>query len=133
MSSLTSRQPQLPEPLRLRQEDAVGDEAPLELLEVHVPRRHLVEGRDRRRRADGLPEDHHRGPRADADWGWRVIGNPLLLFGSEGEDALNGMMAQRNDRRLADLAWRVLYPRQQAMSFTPVTEQEDAQAHAHRP
>jgi hypothetical protein len=42
-------------------------------------------------------------------------------------------MAKKSDRRLAELAWQVVYIRQEAMKFCPVTEAEDAEAHVHHP
>src|SRR4051794_24633550 len=47
--------------------------------------------------------------RSDASWGWRVLGNALLLFGEDGRKVLLGIMQEKGDWRLADLAWRVLY------------------------
>lgn len=74
------------------------------------------------------------GKRPDADWGWREVGNALLLFGNDGRAVLENLMAAEPNRspRLADLAWRVLYLRQ-GDRFYPITEKEDRQAHAKRP
>jgi hypothetical protein len=66
--------------------------------------------------------------RSDKDWGWRVAGDALLAFGDEGRHVLSALMAQTQDRRLADLAWRVLYV-QQGDKFYPVTEEQDRAAH----
>jgi hypothetical protein len=72
------------------------------------------------------------GKRRDADWGWREVGNALLLFGDEGKAVLERFMADRSSPRLADLAWRVLHLRQ-GDRFYPLTEKADRQAHAKRP
>lgn len=71
--------------------------------------------------------------RSDRDWGWRDVGNGLLLFGQQGEEALKAMMRQKKDRRLAELAWEVLYVRQLPDQFVFVTEEQDQEAHALRP
>src|SRR5205807_1602681 len=52
------------------------------------------------------------GNRSDASWGWRVVGNGVLLFGEDGRKVLLGIMKEKGDRQLADLAWRVLYLKQ---------------------
>ena len=70
--------------------------------------------------------------RADRDWGWRAVGNAVLLFGKEGERELQELMRAAEDRALADRAWRVLYVRQ-GDRFFPVTEQQDAAAHQLHP
>ncbi|NPV45624.1 MAG: family 10 glycosylhydrolase [Armatimonadetes bacterium] len=74
-----------------------------------------------------------RSRRTDRDWAWRDIGNLLLQFGPEGEAAVRAAMDQRRDRRLADLAWQVLYIRQLPDAYVSTTPEEDAQAHAARP
>jgi HEAT repeat protein len=71
--------------------------------------------------------------RPDAEWGFRPVGNALVALGPEGEAALNSFMSQRTDKRLADLAWRVLWIRQKPGELCPVTEKEDAEAFAKRP
>jgi HEAT repeat protein len=71
--------------------------------------------------------------RPDAEWGFRPVGNALLALGPEGEAALNTFMSQTADKRLADLAWRVLWLRQKPGELCPVTEQEDKEAFAKRP
>lgn len=70
--------------------------------------------------------------RPDADWGWREVGNALLLFGGDGRAVLEKMMAEKTNRRLAELAWRVLYL-QQGDRFFRLTEKEDREAHARHP
>jgi hypothetical protein len=69
--------------------------------------------------------------RPDASWGWRVVGNALLQFGDDGRQALLGIMQEKDDGRLADLAWRVLYLKQ-GDRFYPLTLEEDRAAHARR-
>jgi len=71
--------------------------------------------------------------RPDAEWGFRPVGNALLALGPEGEAALGSFMSQKTDKRLADLAWRVLWLRQKPGELCPVTEQEDKEAFAKRP
>lgn len=71
--------------------------------------------------------------RADKDWGWRIAGNALKdLCGEEGKKVLVELRQQKEDPRLADLAWRVVYLKQED-GFTPVTEQEDWEAHRKHP
>ena len=50
----------------------------------------------------------------------------------EGKEALQQMMQQKEDKRLAELAWRVVYLKQED-GFTPITEERDRQAHLHHP
>lgn len=71
--------------------------------------------------------------RADHEWGWRESGNALRLLGEEGAAVLEKIMQEHDkDKRLADLAWRVLYlPQEQEFSF--FTEQQDAENHAKHP
>jgi HEAT repeat protein len=71
--------------------------------------------------------------RADAEWGYRPVGNALLKLGSEGESVLRQFMEQTTDRRLADQAWRSLYIRQDNGTFSEVTEQENEAALKKRP
>ena len=71
--------------------------------------------------------------RADAEWGYRPVGNALLKLGSEGESVLRQFMEQTTDRRLADQAWRSLYIRQDNGTFSEVTEQENEAALKQRP
>lgn len=71
--------------------------------------------------------------RSDRDWAWRDVGNLLLQFGPEGEAVLRAAMDQRRDRRLADLAWQVLYIKQLPDTYVAATAEQDAQAHAARP
>ena len=69
----------------------------------------------------------------DHDWGYRPVGNALLAFGAEGEAVLQGFIDQTSDRQLAINAWKSLYIRQRAGSFSEVTEKEHAEAMRHRP
>ena len=71
--------------------------------------------------------------RADADWGYRPVGNALLAMGAEGEAMLRGFMNQTKDRRLAEFAWKTLYIRQRPNSFSEVTEKENEEAFKMRP
>lgn len=73
--------------------------------------------------------------RGDRDWGYRVFGDALLAFGGEGEAALRAMMRQEKDRRLSELAWRVLFLREKAgeNEFNIITEKEDDEAFRQRP
>jgi hypothetical protein len=72
------------------------------------------------------------GNRSDAAWGWRVVGNGLLFFGADGRKVLLGIMNEKDDRRLADLAWRVLYLNQ-GDQFYRLTLEDDRLAHARHP
>jgi len=71
--------------------------------------------------------------RADADWGYRPVGNALLDMGGEGEAVLRSFMKQTSDRRLAELAWVVLELPQRTGQFTIVTEKENEEAFRKRP
>lgn len=71
--------------------------------------------------------------RADREWGYRSVGNALLDMGGEGEAALREFMAQRSDKRLAELAWMVLELRQRPGTFSEVTERENEEAFGKRP
>lgn len=73
--------------------------------------------------------------RADADWGYRPAGELLLALGEEGEAVLREFMNQSADRRLAELAWRVLYFREKAgpNEFRIISEQESDRAFQLRP
>lgn len=70
--------------------------------------------------------------RTDKDWGWRVAGEALLGFGDDGVKAISDLMAQKGDRRLSELAWRVSYLRQGDKCY-PITEEQDRAAHAWHP
>lgn len=70
---------------------------------------------------------------ADADWGYRPVGNALLAFGDEGESVLQTFIDQGNDQRLAINAWKSLYIRQRPGTFSEVTERQHAEAMRHRP
>jgi hypothetical protein len=71
--------------------------------------------------------------RADADWGYRPVGNALLKLGEAGEKILRGFMYQNRDRRLAEQAWKSLYIRQDNGRYSEVTEAENDEAFRHRP
>lgn len=76
---------------------------------------------------------HSDAKRDDAEWGWRPIGNALLDLGDEGGNALRAMRDQREDARLAELAWRVVDLTQRKATFSEVSAEADAAAHARRP
>lgn len=71
--------------------------------------------------------------RADKNWAYRRIGNALLDIGNEGTAVLTQYMNQRYDRRLSELAWKVLHLPIRTHVVTSVTEAEDAYAHFKRP
>jgi HEAT repeat protein len=71
--------------------------------------------------------------RADADWGYRPVGNALLKFGADGERVLQEFMDQRKDRRLAEQAWKSLYIRHENGVFSEVSEKENDEAFKKRP
>lgn len=71
--------------------------------------------------------------RADAEWGYRPVGNALLAFGKTGEDVLRQFMLQRQDVRLAELAWKSLCIPHHLSRFDFVTEAENRRAFAQRP
>ncbi|MFZ2639922.1 MAG: HEAT repeat domain-containing protein [Verrucomicrobiia bacterium] len=66
--------------------------------------------------------------RADADWGYRPVGNALLKFGADGERVLQEFMEQRKDRRLAEQAWKSLYVRLDNGVFNETCEKEADEA-----
>ena len=71
--------------------------------------------------------------RSDEDWGWRPVGNAICCFGDAGRAELQKIIDADSDKRLAEAAWRVVYLPQRVMSWSRCTEQEDAEAHRHRP
>lgn len=71
--------------------------------------------------------------RGDADWGWRLVGNAILCFGDEGEAELKKLIRQKEDRTLAELAWQVVYIRQQPLNYCFSDEKQDREAHSHHP
>jgi len=71
--------------------------------------------------------------RADADWGYRPVGNALLKLGEPGEAVLKQFMVQTTDRRLADQAWRSLFIRQDNGGFSEVSEADNEAAFKLRP
>ncbi len=75
--------------------------------------------------------DHCR--RADAEWGYRPVGNSLLKLGPKGEQILQAFVDQRHDHRLAFLAWKSLYLRQDNRTFSEVSEKENDEAFKHLP
>jgi HEAT repeat protein len=71
--------------------------------------------------------------RSDADWGWRPIGNSVLCYGDVGRAELQKIIDADQDKRLAELSWRVVYLPQRVMAYVRCTEQVDAEAQRHRP
>ena len=75
-----------------------------------------------------------RGSRhADADWSFRPVGNALLSLGPRGRDALQRFMDQRDDKQLADFAWRILHVPQTGWRYVTCTEAEAAKGYALHP
>jgi len=70
--------------------------------------------------------------RTDKDWGWREVGNAFAALGADGDKALQDIMNDKQDARLADLAWRVIYLPQRD-GFTVMTEAQEADGHANHP
>ena len=70
--------------------------------------------------------------RTDREWGWRVVGNSLLLFKDEGKAQLERVMGETDNRTLSDRAWRILHLRQ-GDGFFPITEEQDAAGHRLHP
>ncbi len=70
--------------------------------------------------------------RTDREWGWRSVGNMLLLFKDEGKAELERVMGETDNRMLSDRAWRILHLRQ-GDGFFPITEEQDAAAHRLHP
>lgn len=68
--------------------------------------------------------------RPDADWGWRRVGDAILTFGPEGKENLLAMMQQKEDVRLAELAWRIVYlPLRKTRGEFEISEEQDKEAH----
>ena len=61
---------------------------------------------------------------SDGDWAFRPIGNSLLATGPRGREALQRFMDQREDKQLADYAWRILHVPQTGWRYVTCTEQE---------
>jgi hypothetical protein len=76
---------------------------------------------------------HADATRADAEWGWRPIGNAILEFGDDGVAALRRIRDDIGDPRLADLAWRVVDLTQRPNTFSTVTAEENEAAMRRRP
>ena len=70
--------------------------------------------------------------RTDREWGWRVVGNSLLLFKDECKAELQRVMDETDNRTLSDRAWRILHLRQ-GDGFFPITEEQDVAAHRLHP
>ena len=76
---------------------------------------------------------HNDPARADAEWGWRPVGNAILDFGDEGATALRTIRDQRDDLRLAELAWRVVDLTQRMNSFSELSSEQNEAAMKRRP
>ncbi len=78
-------------------------------------------------------QNHSDDQLADADWGWRPIGNAILDLGDEGAIALRQIRDQSESPRLAELAWRVVDLPQRNNTFSEVTPLQNEAAIALRP
>jgi hypothetical protein len=70
--------------------------------------------------------------RPDKDWGWRDVGNSLRSFGEPGIHVLEEIMQEKANKSLADLAWRVLYLKQEDQ-FNHITEEQELKDHLKHP
>lgn len=72
---------------------------------------------------------------SDAEWGYRPVGNAILAFGPDGEAALERLSRQSQDKRLAELAWRVLTIREKSgpNAFNVITEEQAEEGFRKRP
>ena len=61
-----------------------------------------------------------------------IAGTPVETLIGDTRAAIRRIMQKKDDRRLADLAWRVLYLKQ-GDQFYPLTLEEDRAAHARHP
>jgi len=71
--------------------------------------------------------------RKDLDWGWRSVGTAMMACGKPGESALQNLLEQNDDPQLAELAWRILYQKQEPMNFVLADLQQDIEAHKLHP
>ncbi|MCD6360294.1 MAG: HEAT repeat domain-containing protein, partial [Armatimonadetes bacterium] len=87
----------------------------------------VLEGDERRSCVDALAamfREYGDGcERADAAYGWRVVGNALLLT-PEGREALEQMRQRRDDKWLAWAAYQVVYVPQRVCKMNLVSEEE---------
>jgi hypothetical protein len=60
----------------------------------------------------------------DADWGWRPVGDALKNCGPRGVESLKKILAETNDKLLADHAWQVIYIKQDGRHFFTETMAE---------
>jgi hypothetical protein len=70
--------------------------------------------------------------RPDKDWGWRDVGNSLRSFGEPGIHALEEIMREKTNKSLADLAWRIVYLKQEDQ-FNHITEEQELKDHLKHP
>lgn len=73
--------------------------------------------------------------RSDKEWGYRSVGNALMDCGNEGIKILEVFTKQEEDKRLAELAWRVLSYKEKAgpNKFNLITEKENDVLFNNRP
>lgn len=73
--------------------------------------------------------------RSDKEWGYRSVGNALMDCGVPGIKILEELEAQRKDKRLAELAWRVLSYKEKSgsNSFNLISEKENVALFDKRP
>lgn len=67
--------------------------------------------------------------RSDAAWGWRVVGNAIVAFGTPGTEWLETMRVQRDDRWLAWAAYQVVHVPQATEGFAFCEEEEAVETH----
>lgn len=65
--------------------------------------------------------------RSDKEWGYRSVGNALMDCGKDGIKVLEDFTKQDTDKRLAELAWRVLTYKEKSgsNSFNLISEKEN--------
>jgi hypothetical protein len=75
--------------------------------------------------------------RDDIEWGYRSVGDALLAFGTDGETVLQEALNQNKDKKLAELAWRILYYREKTSpysnEFNLISEKENDIAYSKCP
>ena len=67
--------------------------------------------------------------RADAAFGWRVVGNALLRCGGEGKTRLEAMRTQTDDRWLAWVAYQVVHVPLTRGKIAPCSDEEAVETH----
>jgi len=73
--------------------------------------------------------------RSDIDWGYRMVGEALLMCGVEGERILQDFVNNNKDVKLSELAWRVLNFKEKAgqNAFNVISDKENAIIFANKP